>query len=82
MKHLFWLNDRQWKKLEPLLPFDARRRRVDDRRIVSGIIYVIKTVCSGRMRPHHMGHTRRCTIASCAEAEKACSIISSPNSPQ
>jgi len=42
MKHPFWLNDRQWKKLEALLPLDARRRRVDDRRIISGIMYVIK----------------------------------------
>ena len=42
MQHVFWLNDEQWKKLEPLLPVDTRRRRVDDRRIISGILYVIK----------------------------------------
>jgi len=41
MQHVLWLNDEQWNKLEPLLPVDTRRRRVDDRRIISGILYVI-----------------------------------------
>lgn len=43
MSELFWLNDPQWAKLEPLLPPDQRGRRVDDRRIISGIIHVLKS---------------------------------------
>lgn len=39
----FWLNNKQWAKLEPLLPEDKRGRRVDDRRIISGIIHVLKS---------------------------------------
>lgn len=43
MSEQFWLNDKQWKKLEPLLPADKRGRRVDDRRVISGIIQVLKS---------------------------------------
>lgn len=55
MKHPFWLNDRQWRKLEPLLPVDERRRRVDDRRIISGIIYVIKNGLQWKDAPPSYG---------------------------
>jgi transposase len=43
MGGIFWLNDKQWEKLQPLLPVDTRARRVDDRRIISGIIHVLKS---------------------------------------
>lgn len=37
----FWLSDRQWRRLEPLLPNKPRGvLRVDDRRVVSGIVHV------------------------------------------
>lgn len=40
----FWLSDEQFSKLEPLLPTDTRGKpRVDDRRVISGIIHVIKS---------------------------------------
>ena len=39
----FWLSDGQWARLAPLLPTDVRGvARVDDRRVISGIIYVIR----------------------------------------
>lgn len=42
----FWLNDKQWKKIEGLLPPYVRgKRRVDDRRVISGIIQVIVSGC-------------------------------------
>ncbi len=45
-KNLFWLNDEQWKKIEPHLPVDVRGiEREDDRRIISGIIHVLKSGC-------------------------------------
>lgn len=46
MSELFWLNNKQWAKLEPLLPAYVRgKRRVDDRRVISGIIHVLKSGC-------------------------------------
>ena len=41
---LFWLSDEQFSRLEPLLPTDTRGKpRVDDRRVISGIIHVLKS---------------------------------------
>ena len=45
-KNLFWLSDDEWQKIEPLLPGDVRGiERVDDRRVISGIIHVLKSGC-------------------------------------
>ena len=42
----FWLSDAQWARLEPLLPRDIRGvPRVDDRRVISGIIHVLRSGC-------------------------------------
>ena len=42
----FWLNDRQWSAIEPLLPRNQPgARRVDDRRVISGIVHVLKVGC-------------------------------------
>jgi len=44
--NLFWLADEQWRKIEPLLPKDVRgKERVDDRRVISGILHVLKSGC-------------------------------------
>lgn len=44
--NLFWLNDEQWRRIEPYLPTDVRgKERVDDRRVISGILHVIKSGC-------------------------------------
>lgn len=45
MSRLFWLNDDQWSKIEPLLPRYGGPPRVDDRRILSGIIHVLRCGC-------------------------------------
>jgi transposase len=43
MSHLFWFSEEQFEKIKPLLPNDVRGvPRVDDRRVLSGIIDVIK----------------------------------------
>jgi transposase len=40
----FWLTDEQFAKLKPHLPTDTRGKpRVDDRRVISGIIHVIRS---------------------------------------
>ena len=42
----FWLSDAQWQAIEPLLPRNqAGARRVDDRRVLSGIVHVLKAGC-------------------------------------
>ena len=45
-RNLFWLNDDQWSRIEPYLPTDVRgKERVDDRRVISGILHVLKSGC-------------------------------------
>jgi len=45
-RNLFWLNDEQWRQIEPHLPKDVRGKdRVDDRRVISGILHVLKSGC-------------------------------------
>ena len=45
-KNLFWLSDEQWKRIEPHLPTDIRGvERADDRRVISGIVHVLKSGC-------------------------------------
>ena len=42
----FWLNDGQFARLAPHLPTDTRGKpRVDDRRVISGIVHVLKSGC-------------------------------------
>jgi len=45
-RKLFWLSDEQWRQIEPHLPRDVRGKdRVDDRRVISGILHVLKSGC-------------------------------------
>ena len=54
MAEVFWLDDEQWSKLAPLLPNDTRGvPRVDDRRVISGIIEVMQS--GGRWRLKAVG---------------------------
>lgn len=49
------LTDAQWALLEPLLPVhtgSGRRRRLDMRRVVDAILYVVRTGCPWRYLPH------------------------------
>jgi transposase len=44
MAQSFWLNDAQWARLSPLLPNNSRGvERVDDRRVISGIIVALQS---------------------------------------
>ena len=44
--NLFWFNDEQWQQIEPHLPTDVRgKERADDRRVISGILHVLKSGC-------------------------------------
>ena len=42
MGHLFWLSDEAWAAIEPHLPKNQPgARRVDDRRVISGILQAL-----------------------------------------
>ena len=68
MSDLFLLNERQMARIEPHFPLAHGIPRVDDRRVISGIVYVIKHGLQSKDAPKDYGHTRRSTIASFAGA--------------
>jgi transposase len=59
MTRLFWLSDDAWAAIEPHLPQGKPGKpRVDDRRVISGILHVLKTGCRWRDCPSKYGpHT-------------------------
>ena len=55
-KQLYWLSDAEWKRLEPLLPRGRRgAHRVDDRRVVSGIVHMLRSGARWRDCPPEYG---------------------------
>jgi transposase len=42
MSHLFWLSEYQMDRLRPLFPKSHGRPRVDDLRVLGGIIHIIR----------------------------------------
>lgn len=40
MNNLFWLTDEQMERLQPFFPKSHGKPRVDDRRVLSGIIFI------------------------------------------
>lgn len=56
MSNLFWLNDEAWAAIEPHLPRNQPgARRVNDRRVISGILHVLKTGCRWKDCPREYG---------------------------
>lgn len=52
MSDLFWLSDGAWGAIEPYLPKNQPgARRVDDRRVISSILHVLKNGCRWRDVP-------------------------------
>lgn len=55
-RNLFWLSDEQWDRIEPHLPTDVRGvERADDRRVISGIVHVLKSGCQWSDVPSEYG---------------------------
>ena len=55
-RQLFWLSDEEWTRIAPYLPRGRRgARRVDDRRVISGIIHMLKTGARWRDCPAEYG---------------------------
>ena len=55
MSDLIWLSEVQMRRLEPYFPLSHGVARVDDRRIVSGIIFVIRNGLRWRDAPAEDG---------------------------
>jgi transposase len=55
-RDLFWLTDEQFSKIAPHLPTDTRgKARVDDQRVISGIVHVLKSGGRWVDAPPHYG---------------------------
>ena len=55
MSDLIWLSEAQMRRIEPYFPLSHGAPRVDDRRIVSGIIFVIRNGLRWRDAPTQYG---------------------------
>ena len=61
MSDLFWLSEAQMQRLAPLLASDTRGKpRVDDRRVISGIVHVLRS--GGRWVDAPAAHGPRKTL--------------------
>ena len=59
MANEFWMNDREWAALEPLVPMSRRGVKPrNNRKIISGIVHVLRVGCRWRDCPEVFGpHT-------------------------
>ena len=55
MSDLFWLSEAQMARLEPYLPKSHGKPRVDDRRVLSGIIFINRNGLRWRDAPKDYG---------------------------
>ena len=55
MSDLLWLTEAQMRKIEPYFPLSHGVPRVDDRRIISGIVFVIRNGLRWRDAPTEYG---------------------------
>ena len=56
MPSIYWISDGEWRRIEPLLPRGRRgAHRVDDRRVISGIIHMLRSGARWRDCPAAYG---------------------------
>jgi transposase len=56
MRDVYWLSDAEWVRIKPHLPRGRRgARRVDDRRVISGIVHMLRTGARWRDCPPEYG---------------------------
>jgi len=55
MGDLIWLSDAQIRRIEPYFPLSHGVTRVDDRRVIFGIIFVIRNGLRWRDAPKEYG---------------------------
>jgi len=69
------LTDFEWRMIQPLLPNKPRGvPGVDDRRVLNGIFWVVRSGRRGAICPSVMALGRPATIVSCAGDGQACGI--------
>jgi hypothetical protein len=61
MSNLFWLTEEQMERLKPFFPRSHGKPRVDDRRVLSGIIFINRNVLRCAMPRENMDLRRRST---------------------
>ncbi len=71
MSILFWLTDEQMARLQQYFPKSHGRQRVDDRRVLSGIMFVNRNGLRGVMHRENMVRRRPCITAGNAGATRA-----------
>lgn len=55
-KQIYWLSDAEWRRIEPLLPKGRKgAHRVDDRRVISGIVHMLRIGARWRDCPEAYG---------------------------
>jgi hypothetical protein len=79
LNDLLMLTPEQMRRIEPYFPLSHGVPRVDDRRVLSGILFVIRNGLRGAMLLPAMVRTRLSTTVSSAGAGWACSIVSWPS---
>jgi transposase len=56
MAGVYWLSESEWARIEPLLPRGRRgAHRVDDRRVISGIVHMLRSGARWRDCPAAYG---------------------------
>ena len=58
MSNLFWLTEEKMERLRPFLPRSHGKPRVDDRRALSGIVFVDRNGLRWRDAPAAYGSTK------------------------
>jgi putative transposase len=58
MSDLFWLSEAQMRRIKPYFPLSHGVPRVDDRRVISGIIFVIRNGLRWRDAPAEYGPSK------------------------
>ena len=60
----FWLTKDQFARLKSLLPSDTRGKpRVDDRRVISGIVHVLSLAAAGSTHRMSMARISAATVS-------------------
>jgi transposase len=55
-KRLYWLSDEEWRRIQALLPCGRRgAHRVDDRRVISGVLHMLRSGARWRDCPSQYG---------------------------
>ncbi len=76
MSNLFWLTDAQTARLEPFFPKSHGKPRVDDRRVLSGIIFINRNGLRWCDAPREYGPPKTPTTDGSAGAGWVCSPAS------